>query len=356
MKVLNGKELIEAYIQRLRQLLEIHQKAVRVELEPRPTKENLRPDAFIRIDGPVNLDLVAEIKDQLRTRNEAVHAGLQAETYAEALGKQAILFAPWIGDHVAQELRKRRLFYLDLEGNAYLWDPPRLAIDIRGRRPEKDRAPKPGRLIQPAGLKAIHLILTRPEALHMPYRWIAEQAGVALGTVTGVVRALVHERMIERTGKRAYKLADRRKLVDHFVRGYTLALRPACMLGRYRHKEPKIDHAKAALVDRLTKARARWALTGGQAAFELTHYLRTDEITIFVDKAGLDALGKEPLVRDTLEGNVILLDHFAPAVEQPIRPHVATPLLVYAELLDQKEGRAIETAGMILDRYLLKEA
>jgi hypothetical protein len=56
-------------------------------------------------------------------------------------------------------------------------------------------------------------------------------------------------------------------------------------------------------------------------------------------------------------GNLTLLKYFGPTVHDPddAARMFATPLLVYAELLDVGRAREIETAKMIFDRYLKED-
>ncbi len=109
------------------------------------------------------------------------------------------------------------------------------------------------------------------------------------------------------------------------------------------------------MTQRLTGMEGHWAVTGGMAARELTHYLEPDAVTLFVDEQARAALEKEPLLRDDTGGNVTLLRLLDPAflAAKPQTPWpLATPLLIYAELLQDGGQREIETAEMIYERFI----
>jgi hypothetical protein len=102
-----------------------------------------------------------------------------------------------------------------------------------------------------------------------------------------------------------------------------------------------------------------WAVTGGMAAREMTQYLEPDAVALFVDDQAREALEHEPLLRDDAGGNVTLLRLLDPAFLAARREApwpLATPLLVYAELLQDGGQREIETAEMIYERFIEAQA
>ena len=112
------------------------------------------------------------------------------------------------------------------------------------------------------------------------------------------------------------------------------------------------------LAQRLATMQGHWAVTGGMAARQLTRYLQPDAITIFVDDQALAKLKEEPMLRDDTRGNVTVLRLFGAAVlaDKPQTPWpLATPLLIYAELLETGGAREMETARMIYEQFLEPE-
>lgn len=308
-------------------------------------------DFGLHIGTKPQLNLTVEAKTRIATRNQALHIILQRQ----ALVGEAIIFADWIPDLVADEFRKAGIFFVDAQGNAFIRKPPQVVLDIRGKKPERPLKAEPGRLIEPAGLKIVHYLLTHPQAADDPLRVIAEGAGVALGTVHAVMKELQRGQWLLPAPGNKRRFGDLKGLIELFVRGYALKLRPACLLGRFRHKTRAPQEILDGFARRLAGMDGRWGVTGGMAARQLTRHLEPDTVALFVDDQAKARLDAEPMLRDDANGNVTLLKLFGPAVltETTQRPWpLATPLLIYAELLEAGGAREVETAQMIQEGFL----
>jgi hypothetical protein len=280
------------------------------------------------------------------------------EDLKRTTGLAVLAFAPWIRDDQGEELRRHGIFYADLEGNAWLtWPRTKTLIDIRGRRPERNPAPEPGRLIEPAGLKVIHTLLTQPAALNAPMRRTAEETGVGVATVAVVLKQLRLAGYAVPAGRRTMRLERRADLVEHFVRGYGLKLRPAFGPRAYRHEEADARKLVALLLRDPELERAGWAVTGGMGANALLGHL--EPVTVALHVAGGLPLAGHRMLPDEKDGNLVIFDWFAPAVLGPDNTRnvpLATPLLIYAELLAEGGARELETARLIHERFLASEA
>ncbi len=315
-------------------------------------------DFDLRIPTKPPLRLAVEAKARIATRQQALHVIFQLRRAAGEKAPVAV-FADWVPEPAAEEFRRAGVFFMDAEGNAFFRKPPQMMLDIRGRKPERPLKAEPGRLIEPGGLKVVHYLLTHPEDAGAPLRVIARGAGVALGTAH-VVRVELRRAqwLLPAAGGQA-RLGDRKGLIDLFVRGYALKLRPACLIGRYRHKENAPVQALQAIARRLADMKDCWAVTGGIAAHELTRHLEPDTLALFVDEQAQAKLGEEPMLRDEARGNVTLLKlpHPAFIAEKKHGPWpLATPFLVYAELLQEGGAREVETARMIYEQFIEPQA
>ncbi len=333
-------------------------RCARAEVEPQPIGGT--GDRFeITCDTRPKVHFLGVLREHGRLIGEQVrHVAIDAEELRRTHKKPLLFLAPWIADDWAEQLRRAGVFYVDIVGNAYLeLDAPRVLVDVRGKRPEAAPRAEPGRLVEPSGLKVIHLLLTRKGVINAPYRKIATEAGVALGTVAVVLRELAMAGYRIGTAPREWALQKTADLVEHFVRGYALKLRPACLLGRYRHAEKDPRRRCEALTRPLQTHQIPFAMTGAWAAQEWTGHLRAETLTLYAGDQAPGAWKGQPMLPDPLEGNVIVLRHFAPTVLDPdleearTRP-LATKLLVYAELLHDGRPREVETARMIYDRFL----
>lgn len=313
-----------------------------------------RHDLDLRIGTKPIFHLAVEVKPRITTRNQALHIIFQLK----ALAGEAIVFADWIPDLVADELRNAGIFFADTQGNVFIRKPPHVIVDIRGKKPDRPLKAEPGRLIEPGGLKVVHYLLTHPQVVGDPLRMIADRAGVGLATVHAVMRELQRGQWLLPAAADKRRFGNLKGLVELFVRGYAFKLRPACILGRYRHRRQAPEEIMEGLAQRLATMQGHWAVTGGMAARQLTRYLEPDAITIFVDDQALAKLKEEPMLRDDTGGNVTVLRLFGAAVltDKPQTPWpLATPLLIYAELLETGGAREMETAQMIYEQFLEPE-
>jgi hypothetical protein len=330
-------------------------------------QDRIRADCSAKNDNVLRRDLVFVIDANhgMKLAGECIATQRLVNTQAEnlinrlAVNKNRVptmIFATWIPDAQADRLRKAGIFFVDTVGNAYLKIAQQaILVDVRGRRPTRGPEPGRGRLDEAGGLKIIHFLLTQVDALKCPYRTIAREAGTALGTAAIVLKELRNAGHLVRGPEGVLRLDRRQDLLDLFVRGYALKLRPACRPIRYRHEE-KAPRPLAERLARIFRQReVRWAVTGGFAAGELTHYLETDTLTLFLDETGRDALVGERMLPDPDGGNLTILDYFAPcvtAVPAAGRLPLATPLLVYAELLNDGRPRELETAQRVYNRFI----
>lgn len=340
--------LAEACRQKVQQAL-----GVEVRIQPAPT-ERRGYDFDVHIEIKPRLHLAVEVKNRIATRNQALQIIFQLQHYAGEKTVTAV-FADWIPEPVAEEFRKAGVFFADAQGNMYLRRPPHIMLDIQGRKPERPIKAEPGRLIETGGLKVVHYLLTHPEAAGAPLRVIAQGAGVALGTAHAVRRELRRAQWLLPAADEKARFGDLKGLIELFVRGYSLKLRPAYVIGRFRHKKNAPQEILQAVARRLEGVGAKWAVTGGMAARELTQYLEPNTVTLFVDEQARLKLGEEPMLRDETGGNVTLLrlpdPTFIAEKTQGAWPLV-TPFLVYAELLQDGGQREIETAQMIYERFI----
>lgn len=315
------------------------------------------PELAVQLPATPPLTLELACKNNIATRTQALHIANQLKAYGQNPAEY-LVFAQWVAETAAEELRKAGICYVDTVGNAYLAHRPQILIDIRGRRPEAKIRPEPGRIVEAGGLKVCHLLLAQPGMLDQPLRVIAQRAGVALGTAHAVMRELVGARLVLLGPGNKRRFGNVEEMIDAFVRGYANKLRPACFIKRYRHKKTHPADILEAFKKRLGGTNARWALTGGLAGNQITQFLTPNTITLFADQQAVKLLQEEEQMLPDRNGNVTLLDLFADtaiANFTDIATAMATPLLIYAELLDEGGPREAETAEMILEKYIMPE-
>jgi hypothetical protein len=385
---------------------------IRVRKELRTARrDTFRPDAVIAItaDGHTHR-FVAEAKatDRIETLAYA-NARLRRAIEHGFPGYRPLLIAPYMTRALAGHCRKLKLPFLDMAGNAYL-EAPGLFIYTTGE-PRPDAAPvQTHRATTAAGARVVFALICRPELIQATYRELALAAGVALGTVGGVLDDL-QARGFLRKGKRAPNLRNTRQLVDDWITHYAATLRPKLHPRRFQC-EPAL-----LLAADFKQLHAYW---GGEVAGQrLTGYLMPEHFLIYL--AGpLNPLLTQGHMRLADNGNTEILDAFWPealivnadhpdAGAAPLapwaksareaakftqwrpapgkqrgadptglglqgsparssvkrvewrshsgsranqKPRVVPPLLAYADLMITGEGRNLETAKLIYDKFL----
>ena len=290
---------------------------------------------------------VAIIVDQLNRR--------RADLPAEHAGDRLLLLAPHVRAQQAAALERAEIDYLDLAGNIHL-NAPGLFVHVEGRQPPREPPTGPGRP-QKGWIKAVMAILIRPELVNAPYRTLAEEADVALGTIAKcmndlALRGLLLDRKDGRT------LPDRQALVALWVQAYVEGLRPKLKERRFQVRTDDKQQLWARLRGALAERGQLWALTGADAAEGRTHFFRAEEtevyapIRAFEERDVQKALIAQPAGRG---GNLLVIEPPGPlavptAVDQAFP--VAPDLLAYAELRYRGTGQALEAAELLLPKVL----
>lgn len=265
-----------------------------------------------------------------------------ARVSAEA-GPGELVVAERVTPRAAEMLRERGVAFLDRAGNVFV-QAPELFVFVSGRGAGSPSAPGARvRAFRPKGLQVVFALLCRPGLLEASYRDIAQCAGVALGTVTGVLRDLERLGYVRHAGKKRAWL-NRQGLQQDWAQGFQRELRPRLHPRRYRvassdwwrHVDP---HAHG------------FRLGGEAAAAWLTGYIEPGEVTLY-GNGDFHSLAREIRpVRDDA-GDLEVLDAFWQCEYEPDLGPVVPPLLIYADLLASPADRVRETADVVREQYL----
>jgi hypothetical protein len=279
----------------------------------------------------------------------------RADLPANHATDRLLLLAPHVRPQQAAVLERAGIDYIDLAGNAHL-QAPGLFVHVEGRHPPKEAAPAPGRP-QKGWIKTVMAILIRPELTNAPYRPLAEQADVALGTLAACMNDLTARGLLL-DGKDGRRIADRQALVALWVQAYIEGLRPKLKERRFQVRAEDKQEIRTRLEIVLRERTQRWALTGADAAERHTHFFRTEDTEIYAptrvleDRETQKALIAQPAVRG---GNLLIIEPPGPlAIPENADDGFPTApdLLAYAELRHRGTGQALEAAELLLPRVL----
>jgi hypothetical protein len=292
-----------------------------------------RADAFVRIGyGDREATYAVELKRGLRPN------GMGAVMHQiERLGEHGLLVADHVTPPIAEQLRARKIPFVDAAGNVFLDQPP-LFVWVKGQKPrvEAGGVRPMGRAFQASGLQVLFALICHPEWAELPYREIATRANVAHGTVGWVMAELPKlGLMTEIRGRR--RLTQRERLLQQWAEFYPRVLRPRLLLGRYRAET-------LAWWDTVDPAQYGAVLGGEPAGARITHYLRPGAAMFYTEKVDPRLL-VDLRLRTDVTGNVEIYRRFW--TFDGDEPGLAPTPLVYADLMATGDGRCIETAKMI---------
>ncbi len=252
----------------------------------------------------------------------------------------------------SETLRQEGIEYVDTAGNAFLCQPG-LLVEISGRK-KASRTPKAGRGFQPTGLRLIHLLLRKPEALNWTYRRLSKEAGLALGAVGPVLKELQQRNFAKADDKGRLHLCNRSELFHRWEIGYLERLRPKLLLDTCR---PATDLSLTALPDLIVKQglQGRLQVGGELGAALVLQDARPQRATLHIQDDPLALMLRLRLVPD-VDGNISLLRTLDPhrlKDSTDARLTLADPLLLHAETAGGG-SHADALAQQVYQRYLAR--
>ncbi len=256
-----------------------------------------------------------------------------------------LLVTRFVPNNLAKKLRDLRIQFIDTVGNAYINRPHGVYIFTTGSKPVHPfRLAAQESVLGGADVLVIFALLNKQELGSATYREIAQEAGVALGAVAGVMRNLTRQGFLTGHQREKRTLMRKQELLDKWLTAYAEKLRPKKLIGRYTADQPAFwQHSD------LQSYNARWG--GEVAANKLTHYLKPEVITIYTRRPLNDiVLGLK--LRTDENGTVELRERFWHFEDRGQRKDIVPPLLVYADLLATADARNIEAAKQIYDEFL----
>ncbi|WP_175835776.1 type IV toxin-antitoxin system AbiEi family antitoxin [Burkholderia anthina] len=315
-----------------------------------PAAYRARADAMIRFDiAGQTFEMPAVVSVGVESLQGAL-AALRRRGGTPAPGERPLmLVAPYFSAELAARLTEHDIPFLDTAGNASLIQPE-ATVMIAGR-PKPARTPRrqASRATTPKGLAVMFALATQPGLVAQPYRAIAAESGVALGTVNLAMDDLMARGLVaqRRNGERL--IPDWPRFVQEWVALYPSRLRAKLPGRRFAALAPDWwrDFDFAAFDARL----------GGEPAADLlTHDLKPAAITVYTHGTVSNRLLLEARLRPDEHGDVELLEAFwppSPALdwrEQDVP--LVPPLLIYADLVSSGDSRNLAVAEQIHDRYL----
>lgn len=279
----------------------------------------------------------AEVKKEVRPHQLDVILEM-ARIYAPFL-----LVADQIYPRVKEELRERRIAYLETSGNLFVHQDGFL-IRIDGQKLIKPKEEKGNRAFTKAGLKLVFQFLVEDDLINRPYRIITERTWSGLGNVNNVINGLKQQGYYVRKNENEMMLTNKTELIEKWISFYEERLKPTLFVGRFDfYNDPMLTNWP--MLD-LHKEHTCW---GGEAAGNIiTNHLRPEELTLYTSESRNELIKGYGLIPNE-QGKVAVYKKFWNLEwGHDYAPH----LLVYADLMNTGDKRCIETAKMIYEQHI----
>lgn len=250
-----------------------------------------------------------------------------------------IIVSDYIPKTMKEFLRKEKLSYIDIAGNAYI-ENENIFILIEKNKNIRNAFQTNNRAFSKSGLKVIFQLIINEDLINKSYRQIGKQSKVSIDTVGKVFKALLQQKYIIQLEEKNYKIAQKEKLISEWVTLFNKTLRPKLKQRRYKIKQNFEKISATCPADSL----------GGELGGELlSEYLIAESAIIYTESAFVDVMKKIELLPSE-DGNVTLVEKFWHTAGADSA--LVHPLLIYADLLNDPKPRNIETADKIYEKYV----
>jgi hypothetical protein len=297
------------------------------------------------IDGKItfiqnNIDYVffAEIKKELR-QHQLNRIEQKAQYY-----RPLIIIAERIFPKIKEELRDKNIAYLEANGNIFI-NEQNIYLWIDTQKPIHTEKEKTNRAFTKTGLKVLFQFLLDEKLINQTYRDIAYQTGVGFANINYIINGLKEKGFILEIDNKLMKLVNKNDLLKLWIDRFDEKLKPHLHIGNFRFLDKNDFHNWKNI--QFKNQDTEWG--GEPAAALLTKYLNPEILTLYTLETKTDIMKNYKLVPDDA-GNVKVFQKFWKFTGFDI--HTAPPLLVYADLINTRDNRNIETANMIFNDYL----
>ena len=303
-------------------------------------------DAIVTIN---NTQFVVLGKSEIRVSNKGMVLN-EIENLKHTTRKPIIAIAKFIASDIAKELKEKEINYIDRAGNAFI-KHGKLFIYITGQKTENTENFNQSRAFQEAGIKLVFQLLAQPEDLQLSYRNLAEKTGIALGSVSIIMKELEDLRFVVKATKSRY-LKNKKELLERWILAYNDVLRPRLLKKRFRFSTNEAYNIWQDLPLNKIPGRNIWG--GEPGASILTKQLQPQIFTIYTDGGWQSVASALKLIPDN-EGDVEILAVFWKEYDKLTNQNIAPALIILAELMSSGKERNIETAKIIIDNQIQLE-
>jgi hypothetical protein len=296
-----------------------------------------------QIDASFKLDdkkLAVLVKNEVRP---AQVSGLIE--FGEAFS-HLLVAANYITPNAKKILQENSINYIDRVGNMWLKSHP-IYIHIDGIHNQPPSEDQKNRAFTKTGIKVVFQFLLQSELINKTYREMAELAGVSLGTIPKVLEGLKEEGFILKKTSENLAIKDVDFLLQRWQNEYTKKLKPKLFVKRYKSNDRGFFNSWKHLNF------GEDTFWGGEAAGDLlTNHLQPEKFVVYTRETHQNLMKNYQWIPDE-DGAIYVYELFWEKLPESTTPgNCVPPILAYADLMESGDGRCVEIANLIYERYL----
>ncbi len=319
-----------------------------VQLKPQ-TRKPPGMEAAYRLSGG---GIEARVGVYVRSRFRPAEVAQLATRVPSTSCDHRMLFTEYVAPALAERLQQSKIWFADAQGNAFVSIPPKLLLNVSGKRPARIAAPK-GQHFSAPGAKALHYLLKHGPRVRATYRDIREAVGVSIDKIGKLIRELEGEGTLRVHGRGDYEILNGDRLLRLWVDAFDARLLPELLIGRFAvGGEPDFEHLVREAVDEL---KADLVVGGELAADVLTSHLRPATLRLYIPPQRASNVRRQLRLAPSERGTVELLRLYSTDIaseRDAFGAAVADPAFVYGELMAGGDDRLAETALRLRQDYL----
>jgi hypothetical protein len=272
------------------------------------------------------------------------HLTMDHVAWLKSLPERAVVVFAEASNNVKEQLRENNLSYLEVSGNAFLsLDNFFLFIDTA--KTARSTADKSSKAFSKTGLKIVYSILSNTNALETNYRNLAELSGTSIDSVGRVLHELVADKYLVKTGNRGFSITNNQRLLKDWAIIFNKTLRPKLKARVFDFHDDSID------IRSLLHQDTGGFIGGELAAESMENQLISRKANVYVEGSFVDFALKNNL-KPAKNGRITLVEKFWNKSDNyfEVSESLASPTLVYADLMNDPSPRNLEAANEILKR------
>ncbi len=312
------------------------------------------------------VDMIARAGDFIfvvdcKAKGEAASVAMaarQAKEFTGRLKKKSIplVAVPYMGEVGRRLCDEAQVSWLDLSGNAHLFGPPGLRVEIEGKPNLFKRPGRPRSLFAPKSSRIARCLLVEPDHA-MTQRELAKAADLDEGFTSRIVRRLEEQGLVSRASGGAVKVADFNALLDAWREVYDFS-KHHILRGHIAARSS--DDVLRQLARQLNRNQTEHAVTGLAGAWLINQFAGFRLVVFYVAQfpsaEAQQALGFREESRGENVWLVVPNDErvfYGAAEREGVR--CVHPVQAYLDLKDHPE-RSAEAAEQLRRRFLSKDS